>query len=32
MLTSGKKWPYYAHCHVDMSTGEITFGECRIPE
>ena len=32
ILTSGKKWPYYAHCYVDMATGEIEFGECRIPE
>lgn len=32
ILTSGKKWPYYAHSYVDMSTGEIEFGECRIPE
>ena len=31
ILTSKKDWPYYAHCNVDMSTGEITFGECRIP-
>ena len=32
ILTSGKKWPYYAHCEVDMETGEIEYGECRIPE
>lgn len=32
ILTEKKDWPYYAHCDVDMDTGEITFGECRIPE
>ena len=32
ILTSGKKWPYYVHCYVDMSNGEIEFGEYRIPE
>ena len=32
ILTSGKKWPYYAHCKVDMTSGVIEFGECRIPE
>lgn len=32
ILTSGKKWPYYVHCDVDMFTGEIEFGEYRIPE
>ena len=32
ILTSGKEWPYFAQCDVDMSTGEIEFGECRIPE
>ena len=32
ILTSKKDWPYYANCDVDMSTGEIAFGECKIPE
>ena len=32
ILTSGKKWPYYAHCTVNMANGEIAFGECRIPQ
>ncbi|MBQ2902510.1 MAG: hypothetical protein IJA07_03340 [Agathobacter sp.] len=32
ILTSKKDWPYFAHCDVDMATGEIEFGECRIPE
>lgn len=32
ILTSKKDWPYFAHCDVDMTTGEITFGECKIPE
>ncbi len=32
ILTSGNDWPYYAHCKVDMTTGEIEYGECKIPE
>lgn len=31
ILTSGKKWPYYAYCRVEMASGEIEFGEYRIP-
>ena len=31
ILTSKKDWPYYAHCDVDMSTGKIEYGECKIP-
>lgn len=32
ILTSKNDWPYFAYCDVDMSTGEIEYGECRIPE
>lgn len=32
ILTHKADWPYFAHCDVDMATGEITFGECKIPE
>lgn len=32
ILTSGKDWPYYANCKVDMCNGTIEFGDCRVPE
>lgn len=32
ILTSGKKWPFFAHCKVDMLDGSIEYGECRIPK
>ena len=31
-LTSVNDWPYFANCDVDMRTGEITFGDCKIPD
>ena len=32
ILTSGKKWPYYAHCTVAIANGKIEFGEYRSPQ